>query len=78
VDISTLMFGGKKHPWVDLKINGGNCEPPLKVVVNTVFFTVCGRSHLKKPLIRKMSALDNPLDPPECGRLLWMAPNTED
>jgi len=29
VDICTLKFGGKKHPWVDLKIKGGNREPPL-------------------------------------------------
>jgi len=42
VDICTLKFGGKKHPWVDLKIKGGNCVPPLKVVVDSLFFTVQG------------------------------------
>jgi len=40
VDICTLKFGGKKHPWVDLKIKDGNREPPLKVVVDTLFFTL--------------------------------------
>jgi len=39
VDICILMFGGKKHPWVDLKIKSGNREPLLKVGVDT-FFTV--------------------------------------
>jgi len=43
VDICTLKLGGKKHPWVDLKIHGGNREPPLNVVVDTLFFTVCDR-----------------------------------
>jgi len=37
VAICTLKFGGK-HPWVDLKIKGGNCKPPLKVGVDTLFF----------------------------------------
>jgi len=37
VDICTLKFGGKKHPWVDSKIKGDNCEPPLKVVVDILF-----------------------------------------
>jgi len=40
VDICTLKFGGKKRPWVDLKIKGGNREPPIKVVVDTLFYSV--------------------------------------
>jgi len=40
VDICTLKFGGKKHPWAGLKIKVGNCEPPLKVVVDTLFYSV--------------------------------------
>jgi len=27
VAVCTLNFSGKKHPWVDLKIKGGNREP---------------------------------------------------
>jgi len=38
VAICTLKFGGKKHPWVDLKIKGENCEPRLKVGVDTLFY----------------------------------------
>jgi len=34
-----------------------------------------GHQHLKKPVVHKMSALDNHLD---CGRLLWTAPNLAD
>jgi len=41
VAICTLKFGGKKHPWVDLKIKGGNREPPLKVGVDTFFYLQC-------------------------------------
>jgi len=38
-----------------------------------VFCTkTCGRPHWNTPLVRKMSALENPLT---CGRLLWTAPN---
>jgi len=37
VAIYTLKCGGNKHPWVDLKINGGNRKPPLKVGVDTFF-----------------------------------------
>jgi len=34
VDISTLKFGGKKHPW---EIKDGNREPPLNVGVDILF-----------------------------------------
>jgi len=39
--ICTLKFGDKKHPWVDLKIKVENCEPPLKVGVDTLFYLQC-------------------------------------
>jgi len=42
VAICTLKFGGKKNPWVDLKIKGGNCELPLKVDVDILFYLQCG------------------------------------
>jgi len=41
VAICTLNFGGNKHPWVDLKIKGGNREPPLKVGRDTLFYLQC-------------------------------------
>jgi len=41
VAICTLKFGVNKHPWVDLKLKGGNCEPPLKVGVDTFFYLQC-------------------------------------
>jgi len=41
VAICTLKFGGKKHLWVDLKINSGNCESALKVGVDTLFYLQC-------------------------------------
>jgi len=41
VAICTLKFGGKKHPWVDLKIKGENCKSPLKVGVDTLFYLQC-------------------------------------
>jgi len=45
VAICTLKFGGKKHPWVDLKIKGGNHEPPLKVGINKLFYLQCRTEH---------------------------------
>jgi len=41
VAICILKFGGKKYPWVDLKIKDGNCEPPLKVCVDTLIYLQC-------------------------------------
>jgi len=41
VAICTLKCGGKKHPWVDLKIEGGNCELPLQVGIDTLFYLQC-------------------------------------
>jgi len=36
-----------KHPWVELKIKGGNRERPLKVIVDTLF-----TEHLARRTIR--------------------------
>jgi len=42
VAICTLKFGGNKHPWVEFKTKGGNCEAPLKVGVDTLLYLQYG------------------------------------